>query len=509
MLRIYLTNALLLALSILLFLFSGTASSQATDSSRAYTIGSKNFNENYILGEIISQLLEDSGFTVDRNFGMSGTMVIYEALRTGEVDAYVEYSGTLAEVIFPGEGDSTLAELNQHLQSEGIEALQSFGFNNTYALAMKRDHAADLGVETVSELAAQENIDLGFSVEFLNRADGWLGLIENYGFTQQAIGMDHGLAYQAIDAGTIDATDAYSTDGDLELFDLIILRDDLNFFPQYYAVPLIHQNLDPQVKNILRQLEGRIDEERMRDLNGRVMLVGKSFAEVASEFLTEEKLFTQTTSAVTGSSVWSNIYQNTLVHLQLTIIALSLGCLVGLPLGVIIYRSKKLSRGMLYVAGLMQTIPSLALLALFIPIFGIGRTSAIIALFLYSLLPILRSTITALLTIDPILKRAAEAIGMTRFQQLRFVLVPLALPNVLSGVKTAAIISIGTATLAAFIGAGGLGEPIVTGLALNNTDLILQGAIPAACLAIITEMLFDALERTLVKPHMLVGQLPS
>ena len=210
MLRIYLTNALLLALSTLLVLFSGTASSQATDSSRAYTIGSKNFNENYILGEIISQLLEDSGFTVDRNFGMSGTMVIYEALRTGEVDAYVEYSGTLAEVIFPGEGDSTSAELNQHLQSEGIEALQSFGFNNTYALAMKRDHAADLGVETVSELAAQENIDLGFSVEFLNRADGWLGLIENYGFTQQAIGMDHGLAYQAIDAGTIDATDAYT-----------------------------------------------------------------------------------------------------------------------------------------------------------------------------------------------------------------------------------------------------------------------------------------------------------
>jgi osmoprotectant transport system permease protein len=164
---------------------------------------------------------------------------------------------------------------------------------------------------------------------------------------------------------------------------------------------------------------------------------------------------------------------------------------------------------MLYVAGLMQTIPSLALLALFIPIFGIGKTPAIIALFLYSLLPILRSTITALLTIDPVLKRAAEAIGMTRFQQLRFVLVPLALPNVLSGVKTAAIISIGTATLAAFIGAGGLGEPIVTGLALNNTDLILQGAIPAACLAIITEMLFDVLERALVKPHMLVGQLPS
>ena len=197
------------------------------------------------------------------------------------------------------------------------------------------------------------------------------------------------------------------------------------------------------------------------------------------------------------------------MHLQLTLIALSLGCAVGLPVGIAVYRYGNLSRSIIYIAGLMQTIPSIALLALFIPLFGIGRTPAIIALFLYSLLPILRSTITALLTIDPALKRIAEALGMTRMQQLTQVLIPLALPNVLSGIKTAAIICIGTATLAAFIGAGGLGEPIVTGLALNDTSLILQGAIPAACLAILTELLFEMLERVLIKPHMLVGQLPT
>jgi osmoprotectant transport system permease protein len=163
----------------------------------------------------------------------------------------------------------------------------------------------------------------------------------------------------------------------------------------------------------------------------------------------------------------------------------------------------------LYVAGLLQTVPSIALLALMIPLFGIGFLPAIVALFLYSILPILRNTITALLTIDPLLRRVAEAIGLTNRQQLRYVLLPLALPNILAGIKTAAVISIGTATLAAFIGAGGLGEPIVTGLALNDTELILQGAIPAAILAIVVELMFEVLERVLVKPHMLTGNLPG
>ena len=134
---------------------------------------------------------------------------------------------------------------------------------------------------------------------------------------------------------------------------------------------------------------------------------------------------------------------------------------------------------------------------------------AIVALFLYSLLPILRNTVTALVTIDPVLKRVAEAIGLTRREQLRHVLLPMALPNILAGIRTAAVISIGTATLAAFIGAGGLGEPIVTGLALNDTGLILQGALPAAGLAILVELFFELLERLLVKPHMLTGRLPE
>jgi len=474
------------------------------------TVGSKNFNENYLLAEVISQLLENHGFSVARNFGMSGTMIIHEALRSAEVDVYVEYTGTLAEVIFEMDRTSSIADYNDRLSEYAIEALPSIGFNNTYAIAIKREQAAALDISTISELAMQPDIDLGFSVEFMNREDGWSGLARTYGFSQQPISMDHGLAYQAIDEGRIDVTDAYSTDGDIDQYELLILEDDLNFFPQYFAVPLIRFDMDPRARALIAQLSGMIDDARMRELNGRVLLDGKSFAEVAAEFLAEENLVTRAANVSnTGSSLWQNLWRNTLVHLRLTLIALTLGCAVGLPMGVAVYRSRKLSRAFIYGAGLMQTIPSIALLALFIPLVGIGQTPAIIALFLYSLLPILRNTITALITIDPRLKQVAEAIGMTRLQQLTNILIPLALPNVLAGIKTAAIISIGTATLAAFIGAGGLGEPIVTGLALNDPNLILQGAIPAACLAILTELFFEILERRLVKPHMLVGQLPT
>ena len=153
----------------------------------------------------------------------------------------------------------------------------------------------------------------------------------------------------------------------------------------------------------------------------------------------------------------------------------------------------------------MQTVPSIALLALMIPIFGIGEVPAIVALFLYSILPIVRNTITGLRSIDPVLKKVVVSIGLDQRQQMYRILIPLAMPAILSGIKTAAVISIGTATLAAFIGAGGLGEPIVTGLALNDVNLILQGAIPAAILAILVEFLFSLLERLILKPHMRQG----
>jgi len=247
----------------------------------------------------------------------------------------------------------------------------------------------------------------------------------------------------------------------------------------------------------------------MRALNARVAVNGDSFATVASDFLHRLGLRRDKTAGTAADSLTRQLLHNTLRHLELTGIALSAAIFIALVTGVLVHRSKTVSRIVLYVTGLLQTIPSIALLALMIPLFGIGMIPAIVALFLYSLLPILRNTITALITIDPLLRFVAQAMGLTTAQQIRHVLLPLALPNVLAGVRTAAVICIGTATLAAFIGAGGLGDPIVTGLALNDTGLILEGAIPAAILALVTELAFEALEKRVVPAHLVSNRLPS
>lgn len=492
---------------VAIFVLASSDLHAAEAGNQTVTVASKNFNESYLLAEIMSQLLEINGFTVERRIGLGGTLVCYEALATGEIDVYAEYTGTLGQVILKIDDAAPTAErLNGLLEPVDLSVLSSFGFNNTYAVAIKGELAHREGLANVSDLTGRDDLEMAFSLEFLNREDGWPGLASTYGFTQSPTGIEHGLAYQAIDEGKIDITDAYSTDGDLERYGLITLEDDKGYFPQYFAVPFVHDSMPAEAKVVLELLAGRIDDDRMRELNSRIVVDGKTFDAVAREFLAEESLGQ---TKIREDLLWRTLLANTVTHLKLTIIALSLGVLFGVPIGVLVFRSRPVSRVMVYLAGLMQTIPSIALLALMIPLFGIGTVPAIVALFLYSILPILRNTITALIGIDPLLKRIAEAIGLTRWQQLRYVLIPMALPTMLAGIKTAAIISIGTATLAAFIGAGGLGEPIVTGLALNDTNLILQGAIPAACLAIIVELLFELLERLIVKPHMLAGQLPE
>lgn len=173
-----------------------------------------------------------------------------------------------------------------------------------------------------------------------------------------------------------------------------------------------------------------------------------------------------------------------------------------MPVGVLLSIFPGVSKPVLYFSGLLQTIPSIALLAIMIPLFGIGIFPAIVALFLYALLPILRNTATGIFSVDPIIKKVASGMGLTRWQRLRYVEIPLAMPQIFAGIKTAAVINIGTATLAAFIGAGGLGEFIVTGLALNDTGLILRGAIPAAILAILIEFTFEMIERLYIPKHL-------
>lgn len=488
----------------LLSLALATLSSISWAQPEPISVGSKNFTEGYVLAEIMAQLLESRGIPVERQFGFGGTLVAFEALRAGEIDVYAEYTGTISQAILNTGSDLNDIQLSTALEPLGMEMLPALGFNNTYALAVTPELAEQYNLRSVSDLAQQPQLRFGLSHEFRDRADGWPGLREAYGLPQDSFGIEHGLAYPAMIEEEIDVTDAYSTDGDLPRYGLVVLEDDRSYFPSYRALPLARQDMNTTAKTILTELAGLLDESAMRALNAEVVVKERSFAEVAATFLAGQGLIASDRVATTG--LWPSLADNTLVHLKLTGIALLAACVAGLGLALLVYRSRRLSKAVLYVAGLLQTIPSIALLALMIPLVGVGQTPAIIALFLYSLLPIARNAITALVTIDPLLRRVASALGLTHAQQLRHILIPLALPHVLAGVRIAAVVSIGTATLAAFIGAGGLGEPIVTGLALNNSNLILQGAIPAALLALCTELLFEGIERWLVPRHLVAGR---
>ena len=484
------------ALQRLFFLLLCTAGHAAA---QPLVVGSKNFTENYILAEIAAQLLEENGYEVERRLGLNGTRISFEALTNRAIDIYPEYSGTISEVILARPELREWNALEAALAERGLIVLPPLGFDNTYAMAVTREAAERHGLASISDLRRTGSLRVAFPHEFLNRQDGWPGLRERYGLSLTVRGIEHGLAYEAMEQEQIDLTAVYSTDGEIRRADLVLLEDDLGYFPEYRATFLARADLPPRVRQLLQTLGGRLDDERMQSLNLAALRRGDSIRGVAARFLQEEGL---SAGGVRDAGFLPELWQNTGRHLKLTATALGLAILVGVGIAVLVHRHRGVSSAFLYVTGLLQTIPSIALLALLIPLFGVGQTPAIIALFLYSLLPIARNTVTAMQAIPPAFRQVAAAMAMTRWQELRYVFLPLAMPHVLAGIRTVAIISIGTATLAAFIGAGGLGDPIVTGLALNDSALILQGAVPAACLAILTELLFGVLERRLVVPHL-------
>lgn len=483
--------------TILIFMTSFSWSQAQT-----YRVGAKHFNENYILGEMLAQLIENEGYKVERKFNLGGTAVCFEALYGGSIDLYPEYTGSLAEEILKSQIKLTHQELNDKLRQElNLEITSSFGFNNTYALATKPEIAEAKKLTNISDLQREANTKTAFSYEFLKRKDGWDNLKKAYQLSLRPVGIEHGLAYQAIENGKIELTDVYSTDGEIERYNLKVLKDDLEFFPNYNAVAVYSADLDPTIKAIAKKLEGIISEDKMQAMNAAVLFENKNFYEVARSFLMNENLINPGETKK-ETTMWTEIIDKTWTHLGITAIALGLAILIAVPLGIVLYIFSSVSKPVLYFVGLLQTIPSIALLALMIPLLGIGLVPAITALFLYALLPILRNTTTGLTSVDPILRKVATGMGMTTLQRLRLIDLPLAMPAVLAGIRTAAVITIGTATLAAFIGAGGLGEFIVTGLALNNTQLILQGAIPAAVLAMLVELIFEWVEVLLIPKHL-------
>ena len=474
--------------------------SSVTSLAQNIRVGSKHFNEGYILSEIISQLFESEGYTVQRKYNLGGTLVCFEALRNNAIDVYPEYSGTISAEILK-QTQLRYPEINSALQTQfKLEIAAPYGFNNSYTLVCRKELSEQLTLTTISDLIKNPSLRFGLSYEFLKRQDGWDNLKANYSLPQQAVGLEHGLAYQALAQQKIDVTDAYSTDGEIPKYNLTVLRDDRNFFPAYEATSLYSKSVDDRIKKVLTKLDGKISEANMQAMNAAVLYQKKTFAEVATQFLSTQLSIAP--SKIKTTSVTADVLSKTATHLLLTFSALFIAILVAVPLGVWLHWRPRVSASILYITGLLQTIPSIALLAILIPVFGIGTFPAIVALFIYALLPILRNTLTGLQSVDPLLKTVADGIGMNRFQKLKLVEFPLAMPTILAGIRTAAVINVGTATLAAFIGAGGLGEFIVTGLALNSTELILRGAIPAAMLALTLEFGFSFLEKWWVPKHL-------
>ncbi|BBM84620.1 glycine betaine ABC transporter substrate-binding protein [Candidatus Uabimicrobium amorphum] len=462
-------------------------------------VGSKVFPESRLLGEMISILIEqNTSLKVERNLWMGGTKICFEALNSGALDVYCEYTGTAWNVVLKKKNRASADVVYKTLKKQFADTydlhwMPPLGFNNTYVIVVNKEWS----INTVSELVTvQDKIKLALNHEFMHREDGFYAMCKFYGLDLPNVTtMEHSLAYKAISEKTVDCTSAFSTDGKLVKYNLKALRDDKNFFPPYFAAPLVYGKTlrkYPELEPLFNTLAGRLNDEKMTKLNYRVEIKKEDFYDVAYEFLKVEGLIKEDSVKKERESQMTKLTRQ---HLLLVGISTILAILIGVPLGIFIGKYRSFAPLVLGTTGVMQTIPSLAILAIMVPIFGIGVVPSIIALTLYALLPIIRNAYTGIISVDPELIEAARAMGMTNMQILTMLEIPLSTTIVMAGVRTATVICVGTATLAAFIGGGGLGEFILTGINLNDNYLILCGTIPAAALAIFVDFLLSRVEK--------------
>jgi osmoprotectant transport system permease protein len=497
----------------------------------AVRVASKPFGESYLLAEMFAQLLESRGLAVERRPGLGGTEIAFGALRAGAIDVYPEYTGTgllavLHDTLTPAlaaDPGRVYDRVSRIFAARwGVRWLPPLGFQNTYAMAVRPELAARYRLRTLSDLARESpRLSAGFTADFIGRPDGLAGLARVYGLHPREVRpLAPAIKYQALAAGSVDVIDGYSTDGLLARYRLLTLQDDRHFFPPYEAAALVGRRIAttrPDVVAILSLLSGRLDEATMRALNRRVEVEREDVATVATSALRTLGLLdsggafraTPAPAAAGEPPLARYLWQRRAMllhlaarHLWLVVLALGAAVAVALPLGLALERARRSSGPVLGVLGVLETIPSIALLAFMLPLLGVGVLPALVALWLYALYPIARGTYTGVREADPGAVEAAEALGATPAQRLRMVRLPLAAPVIMAGVRTAAVLTVGAATLAAFIGAGGLGEPIVAGLALADTRMILSGALPAAALALVVDGALALVERRLAPAHL-------
>jgi osmoprotectant transport system permease protein len=498
-------SPLLAVLAVLSLAVCGCARRPEPNRPPIVRIGSKAFTESVILGQIIADLVAHAGAEARHEDRLGDTAKVWNALLLGSIDVYCEYTGTLTQQILVKENLKTDADLRRALGERGLRMSRSLGFQNNYALAMTKGRAAELGINTISDLRKHPELKVGLSAPFLDRPDGWRALRQFYALPQDnRDGLEHALACRSLSAGALDVTDVYTTDAAIRNYNLKVLTDDRHFFPRYDAVLVYRAALNesiPQVAAALSKLEGLIDEQAMIEMNARVDVDRATPARVAADFLAETM---HIRIEVEDDSLWQRVLLRTRQHALLVLASLSLAIVTAVPLGVAAARRPRLGFLLLAAIGIVQTIPALALLVLLLVLLrgAIGATPAIIALFLYSLLPIVRNTHTGLLAIPLPLRESAEALGLSPWPRLYLIELPLASPAILAGIKTAAVINVGYATLGGLIGAGGYGQPIMDGVTRSDPQLILEGAVPAVVMALLVQMLFEAIERIVVPKGM-------
>jgi len=446
--------------------------------SKSITIGAKKFTEANVMAYVLAHTLKsiDSSLDIKVLENLGGTGIVTTATENQEIDLYVDYTGTLKET-FKTTDETLPGELLKHNLKFGFE----LGFNNSYGMAVKHH-------STLSKMSDIKNHHrLGISHEFLKRKDGFSGLASHYGFNIKPLVIEYSLLQHSLKSDKLDIIEIFTTDAKIIKYNLKVLKDDQHFYKRYDALVVFNKTFYEQNKQLVSDLSSKlflkISDKQIQKLNHLVDIEGLNYEESARSFT---KSNTHIKSSY-ESTIWPHFYE----HLEYLFLTIIICIFIGVPLGVTTAKSQLFERVILSLISITQTIPSLALLVFLIPLFGLGKTTTLIALCLYGLLPIVKSTHMGIKKIPKELSEYSKLIGMSFFQRIFKIEIPLALIDIVSGVKLTAIYTIGVTVIAAFVGAGGLGTLIVTGLSLNNTDIILQGALPSAGLAIIVEIIFQ------------------
>lgn len=503
---------------LLTFVLIGVPHAQARDDG-TITIGSKNFTEQVILGELVAQLIERSTeLQVQRQFGLGGTDICQSALVAEQIDIYVEYTGTgllnvLKRGVINNRTEAFRVVARNYRDRYDLEWLPPIGFNNTYAITVRRDTATSEGWSVISDLVpSAQALRAGFTAEFMERPDGYPGLRHAYGVQfGRTIDLNPGLMYEAVADEQVDVICAFATDGRISEFGLQTLKDDRSFFPPYDAAPVIRGETvraHPELREALAPLAGTITNEGMRRMNHAVDVLKRKPSDVARAWIFEhvgrrahDDIANETGHRSRGFfglllERRNEVGKKSVEHLVLTILGTLIAVIIGVPLGVLVQRCTSLRGPVMAFTEIVQTIPSLAMLAFLFAVYGLlGKAPAVTALVLYALLPIVLNTFTGLREVPRQIVEAADGVGMSSWQRLWMVELPLAAPVIIAGIRAATVLTVGIATLSTYIGAGGLGDFIERGLSRNDTRLTLLGAAPAALMAVCFSLLIRYFER--------------